>query len=114
MRNVVRFSVIILLLMSFVGCENEPITDIAKIEKELKIVVKDHGITKCSVVVRDNSSNAIIEFSNTDFIVNNGCLIVFGTNYAGTKYEKRYNLLYLSTYEFSGNFMYLYFANVYK
>ena len=36
MKNLVRFSVLLVLLISFAGCESEPVTDIAKIEKELK------------------------------------------------------------------------------
>jgi ABC-type lipopolysaccharide export system ATPase subunit len=109
MKNLVRFSILLVLLISFAGCESEPITDIAKIEKELKAVVKDHGITRCSVVVRDYNFQAKEEFYNTDFTISNGSIIVHGVNYSGAKSERRYNLLQLSSYDFSGNYIYFYF-----
>jgi len=105
----VRFSVLLVLLISFAGCESEPVTDIAKIEKELKTVVKDNGITKCSVVMRNYNYQASEEFYNSDFTISNGSLIIHGVNYLGATSEKRYNLLNLSSYDFSGNYFYFYF-----
>ena len=109
MKNLVRFSVLLVFLISFAGCESEPVTDIAKIEKELKAVVKDNGITKCSVVERGNNYQASEVFYNADFTISNGSIIIHGENYLGATSEKRYNLLQLTSYDFSGNYIYFYF-----
>ena len=100
-----------MLLVSFSACENEPITDIAKIEKELKTVVKDNGFTKCSVVGMHGES-AYTEHDDVDFTISGGFVVV--TAYAnGGTYEDRYNLLYLSKYMIDiDNKLVLYFANI--
>ena len=103
-----------MLLISFSACESEPITDIGKIEKELKTVVKDNGITKCSVIVYDSNLSPKVVYSNTDFSITNGSLVIVADHVSGGKYEQRYNLLYLSNYEFSDGYIYLYFSNIYK
>ena len=99
-----------MLLISFSACESEPITDITKIEKELKTVVKDKGFTKCSVVVMYGEST-YTEHSDVDFTINGGFVVV--TAYAnGRTYEDRYNLLFMSKYMIDvDNKLVLYFAN---
>ena len=109
MKNLVRFSILLVLLISFAGCESEPITDIAKIENELKTVVKDNRITMCSVVVRDYNYQAKEVFYQAEFTISNGCIIIHGVNYSGDPSEKRYNLLQLQSYDFSGDYIYFYF-----
>jgi len=109
MKNLVRFSVFFVLLISFAGCESEPVTDIAKIEMELKAVVKDNEIKKCSVVERGNNYQASEVYYNADFTISNGSLIIHWINYLGATSERRYNLLQLSSYDFSGYYIYFYF-----
>jgi hypothetical protein len=103
-----------MLLVSLSACESEPITDISKIEKELKAVVKDNGITKCSVIVYDSNLSPKVVYSNTDFSISNGSLVISGKLISGNNYEQRYNLLYLSNYVFSDNYISFYFSNVYN
>ena len=110
MRNVIKLSIILLLSISFFSCEKEPITDIAKIEKELKTVIKDKGFTKCSIIVMYGETT-YTEHSDVKFTINGGFVIV-KAYVNNTPYEERYNLLYLSKYMIgTDNKLALYFAN---
>ncbi len=109
MKNIIKFSVILLMFISFSACEDEPVTDIAKIEKELKAVVKDKGITKCSIVVMSGES-VYTEYSNVNFSISGGFVIVTDNSNSNT-IEVRYNLLYLSKYFTDSKGIALYFAN---
>jgi len=109
MKNLIRFSLVLVLLVSFSACEPEPVTDITKIEKELKTVVKEKGITKCSIVVMYGET-IHTEYSNIDFTINGGFIVV-KDNSNSNAIEVRYNLLYLSKYFTDSKGIALYFAN---
>jgi len=109
MKNIIKLSVILLMFISFSACEDEPVTDIAKIEKELKAVVKDKGITKCSILVMYGGS-VYTEYSNVNFSISGGFVIVTDNSNSNT-IEVRYNLLYLSKYFTDSKGIALYFAN---
>jgi len=97
------------MFISFSGCKDEPLTDIEKIEKELKEVVKEKGITKCSIVVMYGEST-YTEYSNVSFSIGGGFVIVTD-NSNSNAIEVRYNLLYLSKYFTDSKGIALYFAN---
>lgn len=109
MRNVIKLSIILLLSISFFSCEQEPVTDIAKIEKELKTVIKEKGLTKCSIVVMYGEST-YTEYSNIDFTISGGFVIV-NDNSNNNVIQVRYNLLYLSKYFTDTKGIAFYFAN---
>lgn len=76
----------------------------------MKTVVKEKGLTKCSIVVMYGEST-YTEYSDVDFTINGGFITV-NTYANGKPYENRYNLLYLSKYMISiDNKLALYFAN---
>jgi len=109
MKNIIKLSIILLMFILFSGCKDEPVTDIEKIEKGLKEVVKEKGITKCSIVVMYGEST-YTEYSNVSFSIDGGFVIVTDNSNSNT-IEVRYNLLYLSKYFTDSKGIALYFAN---
>ena len=109
MKNIIKLSIILLMFILFSGCKDEPVTDIEKIEKGLKEVVKEKGITKCSIVVMYGEST-YTEYSNVSFSIGGGFVIVTD-NSNSNAIEVRYNLLCLSKYFTDSKGIALYFAN---
>lgn len=89
------------------------LTDMDKIEAELKRVVEENGITKCTIYVYQPDLTQKVIYSNLDFTISNGCLVISGYNLDNEKYEIRYNLLYLSDYSVRSGQIYLNFTNVF-
>jgi len=76
-------------------------------------VVEGNGITKCTMFVYQPDLTQKVIYSNGDFTISNGCLVISGYNHNDEKYEIRYNLLYLSEYSVRGGQLYLNFTNVF-
>ena len=101
MKKKIVFGICVFILSAvFMSCEKEPVTDIAKIEKELKSVIKENGITKCNIVLL-YGEKTYREHRSADFSIKGGFLAVD---------SDRYNLLYLSKYEINYEITF-YFAN---
>lgn len=94
------------------SCESEPITDLAKIEKELKTVIKNNAITKCSIITYDSNLNEKAIYTNSDFSIKSGSIVIIALHISGEKYEQRYNLLNLSNYKFANGYIYFYFSMI--
>lgn len=90
----------------------ENVTDIDKIETELKRVINENGVTKCTIFVYQPDLTQKVIMSNVDFIVSNGFLVISGYNLNNEKFEIRYNLLYLSDFTVRGGQLYLNFTNI--
>ncbi len=111
MNKLLHASVLLIALIGFVSCNNEPVykTDLDKIEAELKGAVKDNNITKCTIYINQSDLSPKVIYSEVDFSISNGFIIITGYNDDSGKYEVRYNLLYLSNYTISGGQLYLNF-----
>jgi len=111
MKKIIKYGLITIGFLISVSCEKEiPVTDIEKIEKELKEFVNNNEITKCNIILMYGEST-YIEHEDADFSIGGGFVIVKASANGGT-YEDRYNLLYLSRYRLSiNNKLGLYFAN---
>lgn len=106
MKKLLRSGFFLLTIIFLVSCNNnEPVTDIGTIQKELQTVVKDNAITKCAVF-----SSQYTEYVNCDFLISNGTLIITRNEY-GIITKHSFNLLYLSSYKYSGNYINFYFLN---
>lgn len=113
MKNLIKYTPIILLcFVLLASCESEPITDLAKIEKELKTVIKNNAITKCSIITYDSNLNEKAIYTNSDFSIKSGSIVIIALHISGEKYEQRYNLLNLSNYKFANGYIYFYFSMI--
>ena len=115
MKKLLRLGFFLIAIIFLVSCDSkdEPVTDIGVIQKELQTVIKDNSITKCSVIYY-YSNFPTTEYSNCDFSISNGSLIITSQYPSGRKYEHRFNLLYLSNYEYSDNYISFYFSNIHN
>ncbi len=100
-KKLLVYALFVFLPILFASCEQEPVTDIGFIEKELKEVVAENGITRCSVHVLYGEQD-YCEHRDVEFRIERGFLIV--------DYD-HYNLLYLSKYMSSGNYISFFFAD---
>jgi len=106
MKKLLKSGFFLLAIIFLVSCSsNEPVTDIGVIQKELQTVVKDNAITKCAVFSYQRT-----EYANCDFLISNGSLIITRNEY-GTITKHSFNLLYLSSYKYSENYINFYFLN---
>jgi len=81
-------------------CSCEPQTDILVIEKELKTIIKENGITKCTII-NLYGERTYVEHIKVDFEIKNGFICINHIDEYGntTGIQYKYNLLYLSKYE---------------
>ena len=114
MKKLMKLGFFLIATICLVSCDKEPVTDIGVIQTELKTVIKDNSITKCSVIVYDSNLSQKVVYSNSDFSISNGSLIITAQHVSGGQYEQRYNLLYLSNYTYAGNYIYFYFSGIYN
>jgi len=117
MRKLLNLGVLLIAITFFVSCDsdNEPVnlTDIDKIETKLKKDVEDNNITKCTIYVYQSDLTQKIIYSNMDFSISNGFLVISGYNLSDEKFEINYNLLYLSNYTIRSGQLYLNFTNIF-
>lgn len=101
MRKLLKLGILLIAITFFVSCSNnepENLTDIDKIEANLKKVVDANGVTKCTIFVSLSDSTQKELYSDVDFSISNGFLVISGNDINNKKFEISYNLLYLSTY----------------
>jgi len=110
MKKLLTFTLFTLTL--FVSCEKkiDTVTDIKIIEDQLKELVREKEIKKCSIIIMSGEKRHK-EHDDVDFTISNGFVVVNGY-VLGKKYQDSYNLLYLSRYLLhTDNTLGLYFAN---
>ncbi len=97
MKKVIQACLFIIPVLFFVSCqEDEAITDLAKIEENLKDYVRETNVSKCTItIVQGDRSN--FDPQPVEFEIEDGFLIVKQDSYA------RYNLLYLLQYYISSD-----------
>src|ERR1035437_2305584 len=112
MRKLLNLGILFIAITFFVSCsDNKPedLTGIDKIEANLKKVVAENGVTKCTIFVYQSDSTQREIYSDVDFTISNGFLVISGNDINNKKFEISYNLLYLSTYSISTGKLYLNF-----
>ena len=105
MRKLFKPGYLLIAITLFVSCEsrNEPqnLTNTDKIAAELNRVVKENGVTKCSIFIYQSDLTTKEIYSNVDFTFLNGFLVISAYDLNNQKFEISYNLLYLSNYSIS-------------
>lgn len=111
MKTFLKLSMLVFFIsLLTTSCKkDDPLTDLDKIEHELKSFASDRNITKCSI--REFQSNGNIEvISESPFSFSNGFIMV-SKMYGLNTVEFRYNLLNLyNYYKADRNILYLEFV----
>ena len=109
MKHLLKISVLLLALSCFVSCKDEePQTDLQRVQTEIQSITKAKGITHCTVTGYFSGSAYTVTSDN--FTLSNGILTVEDTS-TSTKYS--YNLQHLTRYVVSNYYINFYFNNIY-
>ena len=108
MKTIKRFSIFIFIILMTLSCKkNDEMTDLDKIELELKAFVADNNLTKCSI--REFQNGTWEDFiTESSFSFSNGFILV-NKVYPTVTLELRYNLINLYSFRNSDGILFMEF-----